>query len=200
MPGAAGKFVITGGPGSGKTSLCDALAVVGMAIVGESGRVVIQEECRTGGTALPWLNPVAFAAAVFARDSIKYEAAEQENGPALFDRSFPDNAGYLTVLGLAVPAALDTACRKLRFAEPVLVAPPWKSIYVCDAERKQDWAEAVRTYDAMVASYHHYGYRMVEIPRMALKDRAAFVWDVVGTGRSPACTAVVTKAGADDRQ
>ena len=172
-------FAITGGPGSGKTSLCVALAAQGINIAAESGRAIIQAQQAESGRALPWVDPQAFAAAIFAHDKDRYAAALLQPGVTLFDRSFPDNAAYLTMLGLPVPAELETACRQKRFAEPVFIAPPWKEIYTQDSERKQDWAEAVRTYDAMVAGYQHYGYALVEVPRLSVSDRADFILDVM---------------------
>ena len=45
--------VITGGPGSGKTSLIAALAANGLDVMQEVGRAIIQDEVHKGGRALP---------------------------------------------------------------------------------------------------------------------------------------------------
>jgi predicted ATPase len=47
-------FALTGGPGSGKTSLIEALKARGHATTEEAGRGVIREEMRDGGNGLPW--------------------------------------------------------------------------------------------------------------------------------------------------
>src|SRR5262245_62525569 len=54
-------FVITGGPGSGKTSLIEALARAGFAHSVEAGRAVIQDQLAIGGSALPLSDLRAFA-------------------------------------------------------------------------------------------------------------------------------------------
>ena len=46
-------FVVTGGPGSGKTSLITELARRGFHTIPESGRAIIREEMDSGGDALP---------------------------------------------------------------------------------------------------------------------------------------------------
>jgi predicted ATPase len=46
--------VITGGPGSGKTSLIDALSAGGIRHMPEAGQAIIQDQVDVGGTALPW--------------------------------------------------------------------------------------------------------------------------------------------------
>ncbi|NIY98449.1 AAA family ATPase, partial [Salipiger sp. HF18] len=47
-------FVVTGGPGVGKTSLITELARRGFHTNPESGRAIIREEMARGGDALPW--------------------------------------------------------------------------------------------------------------------------------------------------
>ena len=46
-------FVLTGGPGSGKTTLVDALKALGYATTAEAGRGVIREQMESGGDACP---------------------------------------------------------------------------------------------------------------------------------------------------
>ncbi len=51
--GTGRLFVVTGGPGSGKTTLIAALAARGYQTTVEAGRAIIREQMETGGTALP---------------------------------------------------------------------------------------------------------------------------------------------------
>ena len=50
--------VITGGPGSGKTTLIDALEAAGFARTHEAGRGIIRDQTAIGGPALPWRDPM----------------------------------------------------------------------------------------------------------------------------------------------
>lgn len=54
-------FVVTGGPGAGKTSLITELAHRGFHTIPESGRAIIREEMASGGDALPWADRMAYA-------------------------------------------------------------------------------------------------------------------------------------------
>ena len=49
-------IVITGGPGSGKTSLLNAFSEDGYQVVPEVARNIIREQLEQGGNALPWQN------------------------------------------------------------------------------------------------------------------------------------------------
>ena len=42
-------FVLTGGPGSGKSTLIQALDEAGYSTMGEAGRAIIQEQAAIGG-------------------------------------------------------------------------------------------------------------------------------------------------------
>src|SRR3546814_14045915 len=53
--------VITGGPGSGKSTLIEALAVEGFDHMPEAGRAIIRDQVAIGGAALPWADRAAFA-------------------------------------------------------------------------------------------------------------------------------------------
>jgi predicted ATPase len=168
-------WVVTGGPGSGKTALIEALAAAGFARVPEAGRAVIREQVAQGGEALPWTDPAAFAAAMLERDLGNYAAAAATDGPVFFDRGLPDIAGYRALSGLPACAATEAACRLHRYNRRVFIAPPWPAIYANDAERRQTPGEAELTYRAMAAIYPAFGYQLVELPRASVAERVAFV-------------------------
>ena len=166
-------FIITGGPGSGKTTLISALD--GIHRMPEAGRAVIQEELAAGGTALPWIDPLAFAEKMLERDIASWDAALQRDGPVIFDRGIPDIAGYLQLSGIAVPAHLAQAATERRYNGRVFIAPPWRTIFTQDAERKQTFAEAEATFRAMQTTYTELGYELIALPLAPVEERVAFV-------------------------
>ncbi|KWZ61267.1 ATPase [Burkholderia ubonensis] len=172
-------FVVTGGPGSGKSTLIDALERAGFARSQEAGRGVIRDQVAVDGPALPWRDRSAFAELMLGWEMRSYHLARQARGPVFFDRGVPDVIGYLRLSGLAVPAHAEAAARRFRYHRRVFIAPPWPDIYTQDAERRQDFAEAVRTCDAMFECYASYGYRLIELPRASVKARVRFVLDAL---------------------
>ena len=177
-------FVVTGGPGSGKSTLIAALAAQGFATMPEAGRTVIRAQMAEGGSALPWADRAAFAEAMLRRDMQSYREAQGHGAPVFFDRGVPDVVGYLRLSGLAVPAHMEKAATDLRYNARVFIAPPWREIFHQDAERKQDFAEAVRTCDAMTAVYRDLGYDLIVLPCAPVEDRVRFVRDMVATARA----------------
>ena len=176
---AARFFIVTGGPGSGKSTLLDALERTGFARSHEAGRGVIRDQMAIDGPALPWRDRAAFAELMLNWEMRSHHLARGARGPVFFDRGVPDVIGYLRLTGLAVPAHAEAAARRFRYHRRVFIAPPWPEIYTQDTERRQDFAEAVRTYDAMVDCYTAYGYRLIELPRVNVKARVRFVMDAL---------------------
>lgn len=168
-------FVVTGGPGSGKTSLITELACRGFHTISESGRAVIREEVASGGDALPWADRMAYAERMLERDLRAYEDAQTLSGPVIFDRSIPDILGYLTLCGLPVPPHVAAATKAARYNARVFLAPYWDEIFTQDTERKQTCAEAKATCAVMRETYTALGYQITELPRADIVTRADFV-------------------------
>lgn len=83
-------------------------------------------------------------------------------------------------MGEPVPPHFIKAAGLVRYCEPVFVAPAWRDIYCNDAERTQDFAEAVATEGAVVAAWRAFGYRTVDLPRTDVAARVGFVRHACG--------------------
>jgi predicted ATPase len=173
-------FDLTGGPGSGKTTLIKGLSLAGYATSDEAGRAIIQDQQAIDGPALPWRDPAAFAEMMLSFEMRPYRLAQTQDGPVLFDRGIPDLIGYLRLAGLVVPAHLEKAAEIFRYNRRVFILPPWPQIYVQDSERKQTREEAEATYKAMITSYRGYGYELVPVPVGPIDKRVEFVIRNIG--------------------
>ncbi|PWC10107.1 AAA family ATPase [Brenneria corticis] len=169
------RIVLTGGPGSGKSTLIDALTQRGYTCSAEAGRAIIQDQVAIGGNALPWGDRAAFAEMMLCWEMRSYHIPEDGNVPCFFDRGIPDIAGYLRLCELPVPTYLEEAIRQFRYSDSVFIAPPWREIYAQDTERKQSFEEAEFTYRAMLNTYQKYGYRLLTLPCVPVDERADFV-------------------------
>lgn len=176
-------FVLTGGPGSGKTTLIDALREKGFATTQEAGRGVIREETQGDGLALPWLDPERFSERMFEWELGSCRQAERETGTVFFDRGLPDTIGYLRLEGLDAPAWMEERALRLRYNNRVFIAPPWKEIFGPDEERRQSWQVAVRTYETMVHTYTALGYTLIRLPRTSISERVRFILETLGLPR-----------------
>jgi predicted ATPase len=144
--------VLTGGPGSGKSTLIAALQRAGYAHSIEAGRGIIQDQLAIGGRALPWIDPGAFAELMLSWEMRSYRMAR-----TLLVLSFSTEVcrmwvGYLRLLNRPVPPHIQRAAQLFCYNHVAFIAPPWEGIFRQDRERKQDYSEAVRTYEAMAST------------------------------------------------
>ena len=168
-------FVLSGGPGAGKTTLLHELEARGFPHAPEVARQIIQEQVLAGGTALPWIDREAYTHLMLERSIESYIEHLPLSGPAFSDRGIPDTLAYARLVGLGELHRMESACRRYRYAPLVILAPPWNEIYVTDGERKQDFAEAVRTYDLLAEVYRECGYKVLELPKGSPGARVEFV-------------------------
>lgn len=174
MPGDR-LVVITGGPGSGKTTLIEALERRGWARSAEAGRAIIRHQMAIGGDALPWADRALYAELMLSWELRSYDDALARGTPVIMDRGVPDVIGYLRLCGLPVPEHVLQAVRRCRYHRRVFIAPPWPEIFEQDSERRQRLDDATRTFEMMREVYDSLGHDLVELPRTSVEERVGFV-------------------------
>jgi predicted ATPase len=168
-------FVVSGGPGAGKTTALQELASRGFPFAPEVARQIIQEQVQSSGTALPWGDREAYTLLMLKRSVESYLVHTPASRLTFSDRGIPDTLCYARLIGLANQKPILDACWHFRYAPIVFLAPPWREIYETDGERKQDFAEAEATFEQMVLVYRECGYAISELPKAKPQVRADFI-------------------------
>jgi predicted ATPase len=171
----ARRYIITGGPGSGKSTLIEALETRGHRCYPEVSRGLIRRESRRPGGVMPWNNLEAFARLAFAEMLLQHDHAAEAGEVCFFDRALPDIFGYLQQRGLDIPTHYLETHARCRYQRTVFILPPWPEIYVNDAERPQSFVEAEALYYAILVAYESLGYELIEVPRLPVESRCEFV-------------------------
>lgn len=167
--------VVTGAPGTGKSTLVAALAAAGVLTSPEVGRQILREQLAAGGTALPWGDEAAFAQAMLPREIAARAAALATGDTVVLDRGVPDVLGFLAASGLPVPSDFIAAARAHRYNARVFLAPFWPAIFAADAERPRGVAYYRATHRVMIETYRGLGYDLVELPLASVAERVRFV-------------------------
>ena len=166
--------VISGCSGGGKSALLEELRRRGYATVEEPGRRIVKEQLLSGGTALPWIDGVAFAQCCIALALSDRKSARRLQGRwVFFDRGLIDAS--VALRHLTGEPALSAIRRSHRYHRRVFLAPPWPEIYVTDNERRHGLDAGVAEYQHLIDAYPALGYEVTILPKVDVGQRAEFV-------------------------
>lgn len=168
-------IIITGGPGSGKSSLIAQLSKMGFATVAEASRILIKQESKKPDGMLPWRDMAGFAR--LCQQSMLEDFIRNTGKESLvfFDRALPDIVAYLQLWGLTVEQSLHDLIVTHRYYHLVFWCGPWPDIYVNDPERPQSYQVAERLGLKIKKVYENYGYEVLEVPKTRVKERVKYI-------------------------
>ena len=169
------RFIISGGPGFGKTSVIQALENRNYKSIPEISRQIIQEQMEIGGDILPWKNLSAFSNAVFEQRVNQHAEALDENAYYFYDRGIVDVMAYLFKDKQAVPTYFFEAVKSKHYNQLVFLTPPWEEIYQTDNERKENFHEAIEIHNAIEKTYQRMGYITDNIPLLSVDERVNYI-------------------------
>jgi predicted ATPase len=168
------KYIITGAPGTGKTSIINELKRRGLRCVDENSREIIAEQIKTGGEILPWKNQIAFENQIANMRTQQY-LASPEDCICFFDRSTLDCIAYLKLNNLETTSQIIENIKKCNFNKTVFYTPIWKEIYINDSERKENIEKAIEIENTIMKTYKSQGYELVKIPKLSIAERVDFI-------------------------
>jgi len=170
-------YIITGGPGGGKTTLLDFLASNGYPYVGDTAREIIRHRLSLGLPPRP--DPATFASEMFYRDFENYISNSNSQRIIFFDRSFFDSAWLLNHFDPQTFHQIEKTHLIHRYNTKVFVTPPWQEIYKTDSERDQTFDQAVDVHDKVCNWYAEHKYELIIIPKDKVESRAKFLIDQI---------------------
>ena len=168
-------YILTGCSGGGKSTLLAALEKRDFLCVPEAGRDIVRQQDLIGGDAVPWRNGSALCELILSKNICNFEQYIEKTEKIFFDRSIPEAIGYDHVLGRLPLAHHIKAAAIYRYNPAVFMLPPWPEIFVHDAERRHSIDDAVLEYDLQKKIYLECGYRIIDVPKLPVEDRVAFV-------------------------
>ncbi len=176
------KVVITGAPGTGKTSIIKGLEELGHHCFHEIIRDMTSK-AKSEGNAVEFVsNPLVFVddAHQFNKDLLHGRAEhykqslDLETPISFFDRGMPDVLAYMDFFGQSYGDDFIETCRALRY-DHIFIVPPWKEIYKEDAERFESFKEAEEIHHALLNTYTGFGYTPLDVPKDSISNRIAFI-------------------------
>lgn len=173
-------FIITGGPGSGKTTLIEELERRGFFCVEEVARKIIQEYAALGDDArknLQYFQEMLLLCSIDAYEKV----AHNKQDTIFFDCGVIDYVGYVLSTNTQISLELHQKACSLNYNRKVFMAPPWEEIFRNDNERIQTFEEALKVYEVLMNVYSKYGYEIIELPKASVERRTEFVMEHIGS-------------------
>lgn len=166
------RILLIGGPGTGKSTLIEALEALEYRVHHEISREVTLEAQRQGIDQLFLEDPMAFSNRLLAGRIEQYKNAVI--GINFYDRGIPDVPAYHKFTGDPIPQEYIDACENHRY-DMVFTLPPWEAIYKSDNERYESFDQAVEISSILKNYYSSLGYDPITIPTGSIEDRIAFL-------------------------
>ena len=167
------RVVLSGGPGTGKTSLISELEKEGHVCFHEYSRIIIQDSLAKGSDILPWKDLTGFTDKVLNGRINQYKEAKA--GLNFYDRSVVDSLAYMHKDHLEPEKNWIDYLSKFRYHPHVFISPPWREIFENDNERRESWPQLLQLHEYLMSTYQDAGYEIILLPKVSVQERVSFV-------------------------
>lgn len=169
------KIVITGGPGTGKSSIINELKRRNHFCFEEISREVILDARKNGTEQLFLTEPLLFSQLLLKGRLSQYEAAQNHPSDTVFlDRGIPDILAYMDYIGDKYPDEFVSGCTQKPYTQ-VFILAPWEAIFTSDSERYENFEQAVEIHKHLVAAYKRFNYHLIDVPFGTVEERTDFI-------------------------
>jgi predicted ATPase len=169
------RVVITGGPGTGKTTVINELSSRNFNCMHEISRQVTLDARENGIDQFFMSDPLMFSKLLLEGREQQYRDAIATNHELIFfDRGIPDVPAYMDFMGTAYSNSYNESSLTNRYAT-VFLMPPWAEIYLSDNERYESYEQSLVIYKYLKSAYIKYGYTIIEVPFGSVENRTDFI-------------------------
>ncbi|MCX7548565.1 ATP-binding protein [Xanthomarina sp. F1114] len=173
------RIVITGGPGTGKTSLINELTKRGYTCLEEISRQITLDARKEGVEQLFLSDPFLFSQRLLEGRVQQYKTAlNLENKLVFLDRGVPDVLAYMDFAEETYPEEFISACKSCKYTQ-VYVLEPWQEIFISDSERYENFDQAVEIHEQLLNTYKKYHYNLINIPFDTVENRVDYLLETL---------------------
>ena len=169
------RYVITGGPGTGKSTTINTLKELGYNTIDEAARSLIKQGI------IPDKDPIGFQLQVVEKQlSLESQIPEwgwSSTDNHYLDRGLFDNVAYCKRYEINVPRTLQELVsqesKEKRYSKVFILDP--LPFYANDAERPESETLARDIHQMVIEAYKKVGYEPVHVPVLAPKERVQYI-------------------------
>ena len=169
------KIVLIGGPGTGKTTVLNALKEKGFFCFDEVSRAVTLKAQAQGIEQLFLTEPLLFSEMLLkGREDQYLQANKIEKDIVFFDRGIPDVYAYLEYFKTEFPSLFIEKSKTYKY-NLIFHFSPWSAIHKTDNERYETFEEAITIDTFLTKSYQELGYKLINVPFGNVEERTNFI-------------------------
>lgn len=175
------RYILTGAPGAGKTSILRRLQEQGFDVIDEAATAVITRE-QAEGDAEPWTKPAFVEKVVALQRQRQMQSSAGDVTLQIYDRSPICTHALSTYLGRPAPetltAEIDRITQERVYERQVFFI---RNIGFCQptAARRISFQESLEFERTHEQSYRQFGYILVDVPAGEVANRAAMIADAI---------------------
>ncbi|WP_062053833.1 AAA family ATPase [Aquimarina longa] len=173
------RFIITGAPGTGKTTAINTLRKSGYQCFEEISRKIISHQQENGGTKTPWGDLTGFTDMIYQQTIIELQLTITKH--TFVDRGLPDIIAYLQAGTHPIPEYLLDFPFKKFYNTTVFLMPLWEEIYSTDPQRPQSYEEAMLIHQHLIRVYKRLGFKVIVVPKTTVAQRVDFMQSIITT-------------------
>ncbi len=161
------KYIITGGPHSGKSSVLRLIETQGIQVLHETARLIIREDQEkkkldpSYSHLYPWEDQSIFCRRCHER---QIEREKQlSGGIVILDRSIIDNLAYAAVAGIELDKKIYLDIDKAVYEKEVFCFELLRS-YKTDRQRKDSEEQVKAVHRELIRVYRNLGFEVILVP------------------------------------
>lgn len=177
------KIVITGGPGTGKSTLIDELIKRNYNCMPEISREISTMAKKNGIEQLFLKNPILFSEMLLEGRENQYKMASNLDSDLIFfDRGIPDILAYMNYISIDYPPIYQDKSMKYRY-NTIFITPPWEEIYITDEVRYENFEQSLAIFNHLKRTYQLLDYQLIEVPFGTINFRTDFILNTLSINK-----------------